>query len=141
MFYKEKWCELKTGKTLKILFEGKFATLHGVSWFGNGNKYRWVTPGYSIIFNTNKTFTLYWWNPADSNPNALGTSTLTYDDTSTSRLRIEHSDTGVINIYVNDVLFLTVTDTKFNSGSFGLVYLSSGTVKTSEIYKAEYFHV
>lgn len=113
----------------KLIFELDYKGVSGsgFSWFGlkDGTT---VIQGYLLLVFGDKV-RLY------QGTSLLFTYTATIDVAKSNKFRVEHNYDGVINVYMNDALIITQTNTAVNSGNLGL-YLSgsAGSCEIKNIY-------
>lgn len=117
-------------KTLALEYEGLFFNGCGISWFGNksSNTLR-VSSGYTLTLDDTSISLI-------TNGVSIATAAVTIDYTKTHVIKIFHSKIGVINIYIDGTLLVTVTDISFNAGFCGLYsksVASPSTIKLSRI--------
>jgi lysophospholipase L1-like esterase len=112
--YRDLSLDLVNLKTLSIEFEGLFYAGSGISWFGNkSNNTLKMSPGYSLSLETSSII-------LNANGASIATATVTLDFTKIHLIQIFHSKVGLINVYIDGALLITVTDISFNAGFCGI---------------------
>lgn len=139
ILYESECVQLQTGKTLVIEADGTFKAGSGISWFGNpatlngGATPSGVAPGY-VFYCISTALRIY--NTAiDSLGTQIASYTTTPDYNVTHKIRIEHTDAGVITVFWDGIQVLQVTNTKEHAGYFGVYQHVAGTM---ELTRFEY---
>lgn len=127
--------ELRTGKTLVVEAEGTVYAGSGITWFAREVP---ETIAVSTVF---QGYTLYFGGTTvklnRGDVNGMGTTIATIDKTldyaKLHKLRITHTDLGVITAFVDGEQILQVTDTTATSGFFCIHTQVLGTVELSRL--------
>lgn len=130
----DKQAELTQGKTLVIEVEGKFHDGSGFTWFGNKASSQSpsnVNTGYMVFLQNTGTFLFNF-----GTDNIYGTSTANNTSaipnfSEVNKIRVEHTASGLITVFLNGTQVLQATQTKAHTGFFGLYSFKPGTVEIS----------
>jgi lysophospholipase L1-like esterase len=123
----DKTATLKNGKTLVIEAQGMFVTDSGISWFGSKVDNSLGTASFGYLVNlTASSIDLYVYN--DGAKVSLGTFAITNTFNNTHKIRVTHTNAGVITIFLDGTQVLQITDTKEKSGKFGMYVGSNGGI-------------
>lgn len=137
-FFANERAELRN-KTLIIEVEGKFFNGCGFTWFGNkaengtNTRHAKVNSGY-MAYIQNTSTKLYNFKAGNSFTE-IASLTTTNDLTTKKLIRVEHSISGLIKVFVDGVPAIEKTDHNADTGYFGLYAYSGGTM---EIDRFEY---
>lgn len=132
---------LKASRKLVIEAEGKFTLATGITWFGNEMQ----TPEGSVVSGVNSGYIAYlsggvslYYTGVNNSVVKLTDAPFTIDYNTPHLIRVEHSPTGEIVIYVDGVQYITFTDNKFRDGYFGL-WLNGA--RAMELDRYEYCYI
>lgn len=125
---------LKSGKTMVFEAEGLFAEGHGLCWFNNISSSGDVHLAYAIVLSATKVDLFAF-------DTLLQSASVTINLGQPVQVRVEHTNAGQINIFINGTLTISVTNTTYVSGYCGTFTGASGDSRQSKIIKWNYAYI
>jgi lysophospholipase L1-like esterase len=142
VLFEQDQAALKAGKTLVIEAEGTLFNGCGISWFSNkargeadADNASGCNTGYLLYFegNPGPAIQLYSFQVNNSYGVQLATNAGAINYAIPHKIRITHTDAGLITVMLDGVQVFQITNTDRNSGWFGLYSHFAGTMELTRL--------